>query len=153
MTKLKVGAELERIVLNYYLLNMIDSVETSRILHALNNVLGCQAPDAGECRIIPFPAPVPQADRKPEHSYWPTAEARHQEQEARERRETRLKLEAQGLKTKWNVYERLHNLGVDSIEKMNGVSEEDLLSCRNVGTKTVNDIKAFLQSKGIYLKD
>jgi hypothetical protein len=65
----------------------------------------------------------------------------------------RSELEAEGLKIRPSALWRLYFLGVDSIEKLADLRVSELMLQRDIGITTVNNIRAFLQSKGLDLKD
>jgi hypothetical protein len=144
LQKIQVRADLERMVINYFLMEKISEEQSEKIVNYIDDVIGggCfPEPDPGE-KIIYFPgawqeeqSPVPPKDLEPPHPH------------------IRDYLYEQGVRFRSNLVWALHDLGAYNLETIAALPIRELESRRGIGKKSIDDLRAFLQSKGLDLKE
>jgi hypothetical protein len=136
MRKLQVRADIERMVINYSLMNMIETQEADRIIAILDSVLGrMPARPAGQY-IIPFPDGVRDQPEPRIADYPPYSVSEKIADE----------LGLLGLKyISYKAIMAIKYSGARSIEELAAVPPKKLLCCRNAGDKVVNAISEALK--------
>jgi hypothetical protein len=136
MRKLQVRADIERMVINYSLMNMIETQEADRIITILDSVLGrMPARPAGQY-IIPFPVAVKEKPRhtESEPNYYSLA------------RKIAEELGVAGLKyIGFRAVSAIASAKVRSVEELAAIPSEELALCHNAGYKVVNAISEALK--------
>jgi hypothetical protein len=134
---------IERVIMNYKNLNAIEERHATAIMGAVDGVLGFTGRPAPEGKIIPFPgvtlapepeAPPPEPTRPELNTVW-------------------INLSTQGLKVNYQAMYAIYNLGGYDPEKIAAISTDKLIKHRGVGAVSIKKIRAFLQSKGLDLKE
>jgi DNA-directed RNA polymerase alpha subunit len=145
MRKMQVRAELERMIINYSLMNRIETREADQIISCLNRVIGY--------------APIPQASRR--DKIIPFLKAEAGEQKPREPSESAgetpwelcLKIsEELGLREikylGYRILTAISRAGIKNVEELARYPLDKLAYYRGVGEKAVSAIKEALKTKG-----
>jgi hypothetical protein len=139
MQKAQVKAELERMILNYRLMDVLEEKDANTLIGLIGGVIALQ-PAKG--KIIPFPgvtlAPKPEA-LPPEPTGPKLSEVWNN-------------LTTQGLKVNYQAMYAIYNLGGYDPEKIAAISAGEIIKHRGVGAVSIKKIRTFLQSKGLDLK-
>jgi hypothetical protein len=129
--------------MNYKNLNVIEEKYATVIMGTIDDVLGftnCLAPKG---KIIPFPgvtlAPGPESS--PPEPYRPEFSA------------VWNNLADQGLKVNYQTMYAIYDSGGYDPEKIASLSAGELIKRRCVGAVNIKRLRAFLQSKGLDLKE
>jgi hypothetical protein len=136
---------IERVIMNYRTLNVIEEKYAAVIMGTVDSILGfsdCQAPKG---KIILFPgvtlAPEPEPEALPPEPARPELNAVWEN------------LTTQGLKVNYQAMYAIYDLGGYDPEKIAAISAGELIKHRGVGAVSIKKIRAFLQSKGLDLKE
>jgi hypothetical protein len=142
---------IERVIMNYKNLNVIEEKYAAVIMGTIDDVLGftdCLAPKG---KIIPFPGKW-QGTAQPQMKE-PAAKEPPPEPTRPELSAVRYNLAEQGLEVNYQTMYAIYDLGGYDPEKIASISAGKLIKRRGVGAISIKRIRAFLQSKGLDLKE
>jgi hypothetical protein len=132
-----------RVIMNYKNLNAIEERHATAIMGAVDGVLGFTGRPAPEGKIIPFPGVTlaPEPETPPLEPTRPKLSAVWEN------------LTTQGLKVNYQAMYAIYNSGGYDPEKIAALSAGEIIKYRGVGAVSIKKIRAFLQSKGLDLKE
>jgi hypothetical protein len=134
---------IERVILNYKNLNVIEEKYAAAIMGAVDSVLGFTGYPVPKGKIIPFPGvkPIPEPEAPPPEPPRPKYSAVWEN------------LTTQGLKVNYKTMYAVYDSGGYDPEKIAAISAGELIKHRGVGAGSIKKLRAFLQSKGLDLKE
>jgi hypothetical protein len=154
LEKIKIRQDLSRMVYNYCLTGKINNFEAKRIVAFIDSEIGgggftgpVQYGDNG-CKVYIFPVkrreqdtPVYQAPNRQDNTPEPP------------RPDLWDYLNEHGIRLRPGIKYVLKRLGAYDLESIAALSASEIAKYRNVGEKSIADLRAVLQSKGLDLKE
>lgn len=146
--KIQVRQDLERMVINYFLMGKISKEQSDRIASYIDDVIG-----GG---FFPEPAPGVKVISFPKRRAEP--DSRRYTLEKAEPLNSRVSalrdyLSKEGIALTSSLTWALHELGAYNLETIASISVKKLELCKGVGKKAIARLRAFLQSKGLDMKE
>jgi hypothetical protein len=153
LERIKIRQELSRMVYNYCLMGKIEAWKASRIVAVIDNEIGggkfashIQTSNWGKVYLFPVKrqgqdTPVYQAPTRGDNTPEPP------------RPDLRDCLDKHGIRLRPSLEYALKKLGAYDLESIAALSAGEITKQRNVGKKSIADLRAFLQSKGLDLKE
>jgi hypothetical protein len=132
--------DIERMVGNYAVMNVLDDKQSALIMGLIDNIFPEPTPIKvkREGNIIYFPGTWEESPKIPE----PPKPQPH----------IGDYLYEQGIHFRANLVWALQDLGAYNLETIAALSVRELASRRGIGKKSIDDLRAFLQSRGLDLK-
>ena len=130
--KIQVRQDLERMVINYFLVGKISKEQSDRIASYIDDVIGggfFPEPAQG-VKVISFPERRAEPDNR-----------------------LRYYLSKEGIVFSPSLTWALNELGAYNLETIASISVKKLELCKGVGKKAIARLRAFLQSKGLDMKE
>ena len=141
--KIQVRLDLERMVINYFLVGKISKEQSDRIASYIDDVIGggfFPKPAPG-VKVIPFPKC--RAEPETDSRRYTIPSNPH----------LRDYLNKEGIVFSPSLTWALNELGAYNLETIASISVKKLELCKGVGKKAIARLRAFLQSKGLDMKE